>query len=300
MAAPDTHKKNGVVMRAIVRVLVMFCWAGGAAAQVVESKVVDNGGSGPYPAIVATEATLPDYAVYRPRDLVAAARASGALPVMVFGNGGCSDSSLSHERVLTEIASHGYIVLAIGALELAPGTRRHERTESSRLTDAMDWIEKQAADPESEYYQRAAVDRLAAGGQSCGGAQVLYVASDPRVKTSLMFNSGIGDMTMAGASRESLPGLHSSIVYIVGGASDVATANARLDYERITGVPVAFADLEDGGHMGTFGSEFGGSFARMALDWLDWQLKGQSSKAAVFVRGDVSAYPGWTVTARGF
>lgn len=140
--------------------------------------------------MAATEATLPNYTVYRPRDLAAAARGEGALPVMVFGNGGCSSNSLTHERVLTEIASHGYIIIAIGALEMAPGTRQHASTESSRLFDAMDWIEEQATDPESEYHQRAAVDKLVAGGQSCGGAQVLYMASDPRVKSSMMFNSG--------------------------------------------------------------------------------------------------------------
>lgn len=287
-------------MRAIILGLAVLWSAGAASAQVVESKVIDNGGSGPYEAMAATEATLPDYTVYRPRDLAAAAGAEGALPVMVFGNGGCSNSSLSHERVLTEIASHGYIIIAIGALELTAGTREHASTESSRLIDAMDWIERQAANPESEYYQRAAVDKLAAGGQSCGGAQVLYVASDPRVKSSIMFNSGIGDMAMAGASRESLAGLHSPIVYIVGGESDVATANAKLDYERITGEPVTLANLEGGGHMGTFGAEFGGSFARMALDWLDWQLKGEQAGASVFLQGDLSDYPGWTVSVRNF
>jgi para-nitrobenzyl esterase len=37
-----------------------------------------------------------------------------------------------------------------------------------------------------------------------------------------------------------------------GGEPDVAASNAKLDHERITGVPVALANLENGGHMGTF------------------------------------------------
>jgi len=287
-------------MRAVKLALVMLCAAGAASAQVVNSKVIDKGGSGPYTAIAATEATLPNYTVYRPRNLATAARREGPLPVIVFGNGGCSNSSLTHERVLTEIASHGYVIIAIGALELKRGTRQHASTESSRLIDAMNWIEQQAANPESDYHQRVALDKLAAAGQSCGGAQVLYVASDPRVKSAIMFNSGIGDMTMAGASEESLAGLHSPIIYIVGGEPDVAMANAKLDYQRITGVPVALANLKGGGHMGTFGDEFGGSFARMALDWLDWQLKGKQASASVFLEGDMSAYPGWTVSVRNF
>ncbi len=38
-------------MRAIGLTLVLLCWAGAAPAQVVSSKVIDNGGSGPYKAI---------------------------------------------------------------------------------------------------------------------------------------------------------------------------------------------------------------------------------------------------------
>lgn len=38
----------------------------------------------------------------------------------------------------------------------------------------------------------------------------------------------------------------------------------------------------------------------MALDWLDWQLKGEQAGAPVFLQGDVSAYPGWTVSVRNF
>jgi hypothetical protein len=41
-------------------------------------------------------------------------------------------------------------------------------------------------------------------GQSCGGAQVLGVAHDPRIKTCVMLNSGIGDMEMMGSTKETL------------------------------------------------------------------------------------------------
>jgi hypothetical protein len=137
-------------------------------------------------------------------------------------------------------------------------------------------------------------------GQSCGGAQVVYAAADPRVKTSVMFNSGMGEMTMAGADKESLKKLHAPIVYIIGGPSDVAFANAQLDYERINHIPVAFADLGTAGHMGTFGEEFGGSFSRVALAWLDWQFKGKGPGAKIFLNSELAAFPGWTVKAKNF
>lgn len=269
-------------------------------AEIVKSKTIDDGSSGPFKAAAATESTLPDYVVYRPVDINAAFQKEGKLPVLVFANGGCSDTSISHERLLSEIASHGYVVIAIGALQMTPGERRGRQTEATLLIDAIDWVQAQYADKSSDYYQKVDLNKIAAGGQSCGDAQILAAASDPRIKTWMMFNSGMGEMSMAGASQESLKTLHGPIVYIVGGSSDVATANARMDYETISHVPVAFANLENGGHMGTFGEKYGGSFSRMALAWLDWQFKGQEDPAAVFLKNDLETFPGWTMKAKNF
>jgi hypothetical protein len=270
------------------------------SAQVIKSKIIDNGGSGPYKAIAATEKTLPDFVVYRPENIETTAKKEGKLPLLVFANGGCSNTSITHEKVLSEIASHGYIVIAIGALQMTLQDRKPEQTQATMLTDAIDWMTSQNSKKGSEYYENVDLNKVASGGQSCGGAQILVVAGDPRIKTSMMFNSGMGNMTMAGASTESLKSLHSPIIYIIGGESDVAYPNAIVDYDRIDKVPVAFANLLEGGHMGTFGEEFGGSFSKMALDWLDWQLKGKKEKSTVFLIGDLSAFPGWTMKSKNF
>ena len=173
-----------------------------SSAQVIKSKVIDNGGSGPYKAIAATEKTLPDFAVYRPDNIKAAVKNEGKLPILAFANGGCSNTSITHEKVLSEIASHGYIVIAIGALQMTFDDREHGRAEASMLIDAIDWATAQSKNKESEYYNNVDLNKIAIGGQSCGGAQVLFVTDDPRIKTSIMYNSGMGDMTMAGASTK--------------------------------------------------------------------------------------------------
>lgn len=279
---------------------VLFCMITSLSfAQIIKQKVVDEGGSGPYKAIAVTEATLTNYVVYRPADIVAATQKEGKLPVLVYANGGCSDTSITHERVLSEIASHGYIVIAIGAMQMDIHDRKHNSTPGSMLTDAIDWIVKKSSESESDYYQKVAIDKISAGGQSCGGAQVLSVASDKRIKSYLMYNTGMGEMEMAGASKESLKNLHAPVIYIIGGPSDVAFANAEKDYERINHVAVAFADLTEGGHMGTFGDLYGGSFSKMSIDWLDWQFKGKDC-SSLFLENDLTAYPGWTMKTKNF
>lgn len=264
-------------------------------------KVIDGGGSGRTKAAAVEELSLPGYVVYRPASIEQATRRGNKLPVLIFANGGCNDTSINHERVLNEIASHGYIVVAVGPMQWNINDRKINHTpEGKLLTDAIDWIIEQNNDKNSVYYGKINTEKIALGGQSCGGAQMLSVASDPRVSTYMMFNSGMGNMQMAGASRKSLKNLHAPIIYIIGDDEDIAHPNALKDYDRIKTVPVAFANLTNGGHMGTFGEDFGGSFAKMALRWLDWQLKGQDNNAAIFTQSQLADFSGWTMKAKNF
>ena len=242
--------------------------------QVIKSKIVDNGGSGQYKAIAATEESLADFVVYRPENIGKAVENEGKLSVLVWANGGCMNSSIHHEKLLTEVASNGYIIVAIGELQMTVGERVHQHTPDEELLKALDWISVQAKTKGTDYYKNIDLSKIAAGGQSCGGAQVFRVGDDSRIKTYMIVNSGMGDMTMAGASSDSLKKLHGTIIYIIGGESDVAYNNAILDYERIESNPVAFANHTTAGHGGTFAEQYGGSFAKMTLDWLDWHFKG--------------------------
>ena len=101
--------------------------------------VIEDGGSGPWPAVATEDASLPGMTIFRPEDL----RAFGPdrkLPVLLWGNGACANTTQEHKNFLSEIASHGYLVLAIGRLD-----QIHERNDASRrptssrqLLDALD------------------------------------------------------------------------------------------------------------------------------------------------------------------
>ncbi len=272
-----------------------------SAATLRQLKVVDGGGSGKFTAVAVEELSLPNYVVYRPAMMAQATRRGGKLPVVVFANGGCNDTSITHERVLSDIASYGYIVIAIGSMQWDLKDRKINHTPDGKLlTDAIDWIIAQNSNPNSAYYQQVDTEKIALGGQSCGGAQLLTVANDSRVRTYVMFNTGMGDMEMAGASKKSLKSYHAPVLYIIGDTDDIAYANAEKDYKRIKHVPVAFANLTHGGHMGTFAEEFGGSFSKMALKWLDWQLKGKTENATIYQQSQLADFPNWTMKAKNF
>jgi hypothetical protein len=96
------------------------------------------GGSGPYKAIVIGEPTLPTHAIYRPKDLSPFGN-DRKLPIVLWGNGGGANSSRSYSRFLTEIASHGFLVVAIGPVKGAAKGGKGGRTKSSQLLEGLNW-----------------------------------------------------------------------------------------------------------------------------------------------------------------
>ena len=264
-------------------------------------KVPDFGGSGHHKAVAVRERSLPDFVVYRPVNIDGAVRRGrGALPVLVFCNGGCMDTSIGYENMLTDIASHGYVVVAIGELQMFAQHDKDRHTPSSLVQRALDWVEAQSIDPVSPYYGKIDAGRIAAAGHSCGGAQVLANAGDRRMKTYLILNAGMGKMTMADANPKSLKNLHGPILYLVGGTGDVAWQNAQTDYKSIKHVPVVLADNTRSGHGGTYGEPHGGDNARMVCAWLDWQLKGRQEPEKLFLGGDLTDYDAWTIQHKNF
>ena len=277
-----------------------------------QMKVVEYGGSGPHKAIAAREKTLTDFVVYHPVNMDAAmvterpaffGQGGGKrekLPVLVWCNGGCMDTSIGYENMLSDLASYGYVVVAIGEMQMMAQHEKDQHTPSSMVKKALDWIVQQSQDPASPYFNRIDTDKIAAAGHSCGGAQVLANAADTRLKTYLILNAGMGKMTMADASSKSLKRLHAPILYLVGGTSDVAWQNARMDYKAIRHVPVVLADNTQSGHCGTYEQPCGGDNARMVRAWLDWQLKGKQEHEALFIGGDLKDYPNWTIEHKNF
>ena len=264
------------------------------------SRVVEDGGTGPHSAIMLTERTLPGHTVFRPKDLGVFGKSS-KLPIIAWGNGACANSPWEHVNFLSEVSSYGFLVVAIGPMP-QEGDKRKEKSTSSQLTDAINWAIAQNSDKKSPYYDKIDVKNIAVSGMSCGGLQTLEVASDPRVTTVVVCNSGIfktpgnGISNMPNLTKESLKKIHSPTLYMLGGEKDIAYANGMDDYHQINHVPVFMANM-DVGHGGTYSQPHGGEFAKVATAWYKWQLKGDSEAGKMFTGepAGLAKNPNWKV-----
>jgi uncharacterized RmlC-like cupin family protein len=269
-----------------------------AAAQPT-SRTVEDGGTGAYKALMIAESSLATHTVFRPADLSTFGKKS-KLPIIAWGNGACANSPWEHVNFLSEVASHGFLVVAIGPMP-KEGERGSGRSTSSQLTDAINWAIAQNGDKASPYYNKIDVTKIAVSGMSCGGLQTLEIAPDPRVTTAVICNSGIlgnggGMPGMPALTKDHLLKLHTPTLYILGGESDIAYGNGMDDYKRIEHVPVFVANM-DVGHGGTYSKPHGGEFAKVATAWYQWQLKGDKDAGKMFTGepSGLSKVPGWKV-----
>lgn len=255
-------------------------------AQLPNSRVIEAGGSGKYNAIMMTDSSLATHTIFRPKDIGVFGR-SNKLPVIAWGNGACYNSPWEHVNFLNEVASHGYLVIAIGVMPKESGEQEKGRSKSSQLIDAIDWAIKQNSDQSRQYFGRLDVSKISVSGMSCGDLQTLEVAPDPRISTIVVCNSGIfRDATgrMPGLPqlpKEHLKKIHTPTLYLLGGPSDIAYENGMDDYKQINHVPVFVGNL-DVGHGGTYSHPHGGEFARVAVAWYDWQLKNDKNAGTMF------------------
>jgi len=249
------------------------------------SRTIEDGGTGPYKALMIQESSLPTHTVFRPQDLKPFG-GEKKLPIITWGNGACANSPWEHVNFLSEVASHGFLVVAIGPMP-QEGEKGSGRSVSSQMTDAINWAIAQNGDKASPLFHKVDISKIAVSGMSCGGLQTLETAPDPRVTTTVVCNSGILGTTGSGMpgmpalTKDQLLKLHTPTLYLLGGEKDIAYKNGMDDFKRINHVPVFVANL-DVGHGGTYGKPHGGEFARVATAWYQWQLKGDKAAGLLF------------------
>ncbi|MBR1678411.1 MAG: alpha/beta hydrolase [Bacteroidales bacterium] len=280
---------------------LVACQRGPVNPESIQSRLVEEGGTGPYKALMLEDPTLAEHTVFVPQDLSPFGK-KNPLPVLVWGNGACVNSPWEHYKFLNEIASHGFLVIATGHIPMTDDRYVGPMSTSAQQIEAIDWALERNADKDSPYYGRIDTKHIAAAGMSCGGLQTLENSTDPRLTTIMVCNSGLfinpraAVPNMPMPSKEKLQEITVPVIYILGGTEDIAYENGMDDFHRLVKVP-AFAANYPVGHGGTYALPHGGEFSVPALGWLKWQLKGDKEAAKLF-QGEacgLSLREGWTV-----
>jgi len=308
--------------------LLVLCMA--SEAKTVHTKTARDGGSGPWKAIAAEDDALPGRTVFRPENLAEAGQGK-KLPVILFGNGGCSRSSEGLMDFLIEVASHGYVIITPGIWGSEPPSwtqgpaegEQHARQQMPQLDEKqMKKLKRQMAKgqkenvkdakkllkaltilgKQAEYKPYVDVSNAAASGQSCGGLQALLMGTsgDRRIRTVAAVNSGVIAQGLLDGmiSREDLRKLFVPVAYFIGGPEDIAYPNSEGDFQYINHVPVTWANCQSG-HAGPY--LYPDIYASIYIAWMDWQLKGDQTHAVFFRTGNPDPeLSDWTASAKNY
>jgi hypothetical protein len=220
------------------------------------------------------------------------------MPVVVWGNGGCSIDAPLYAGFLTSIASHGFLVITTAGTARRDGSPDY--VTAADLKAAIDWAEHENARVGSPLYDKIETRRVAVMGQSCGGFLAITLGADPRVGTIGVFNSGLhetgwhgwladGGLSFKPVRAPRAPGpaalrsLHGPVLLINGGDTDFMKAPSRAAYDAIENLPTFYGSRHGVGHLATLFYPGGGEFANVASSWALWQLKQDTKAGAMFV-----------------
>jgi hypothetical protein len=171
-----------------------------------------QGGTGPYKAAPIEDPTLKNQTIYVPKELPSGKK----LPLVVWGNGGCFASGQFHGNILTDIASHGYIVIASGQKD----PKTVAISKNTEMFDAAMW----AADSKNTQKYNIDINSVASAGHSCGGMQAYTGNQIPGIKTTIVMNSGL--LASPNLLRPKLDAtLKANVLYLEGGSRDAGYAN---------------------------------------------------------------------------
>jgi hypothetical protein len=256
-------------------------------------------GTGPHEVVVETnaDAGIAKGTIFRPADL----GGDEKYPVFVWGEGGCSQNGLSNSAAMAEIASHGYFVIADGTPN-GTGNITMDRSMlaamAAPLLAYVDWALAENEKPCSAYHHSLETTKIAADGFSCGGLMAQGTITDPRITTWGVTSSG-----MAGAEQDFYDLIHTPVLFVMGGTSDVAYDGGLEGYEAIAklDVPVLWFSNKNLGHGGDLSSSHGGDFTKLNLAWLNWWLKGdETATGKAMLVGSTCTFCGdsaWDVTS---
>lgn len=165
--------------------------------------------------------SLPRHTIFAPTNPPANLK----LPVLVWGQTGCTNNGTVFRLFLEELASHGVFIISNGTPNGPGNPNGIAETTNPNATlhkEGIDWVSKVAGTPGN--YSAVDASRLAVAGQSCGGTQAYAIVNkDPRITAIGIFNSGMINATDTTPDSVKVP-----IFFFLGGPTDIAYANVSF------------------------------------------------------------------------
>jgi dienelactone hydrolase len=243
--------------------------------------------TGPYKVVMEVDESLPLHTIYRPADL-SVFPAKDKLPIVVMSGPGCDFDGDNYRPFWTEIASYGYLVIAVG-LPVPEGLRAAMFfNKYEDVLDGIDWAFAINKRKVSKYYGKIDTLNVVLMGQSCGGSLITRLVDDSRVTMLVYWNSSsAGGMMGANTGQSSATDFHKTITkplaYFAGG-TDMARQGSTSSFEKVVKAP-AFSGVREipgDAHGGTFREKNGGGFGVACIAWLNWWTKGDQEAAKMF------------------
>jgi hypothetical protein len=255
-----------------------------------------GGGGGTAGVTREADTALPGHVIYH-QDL---ASITTPQPIVVWGETGCANNGTIFAQFLGPLAAKGVIVIASGGLTTGAGS-----TTWDMLIKSMDWAEKENKQPGSKYFGKLDVNAFSLQGQSCGGLEAMRASADPRVKSTVLWNSGIfANGSLGGIDKTALTKLHAPVAWLNGGPSDIAYANAVDDYAKVpNNIPAVYAEYGNVGHMGLWtDTNLAAQMATVSRAWVDATIYGDAAAKAQFVGPNCGLCSGteWTMQSKNW
>jgi hypothetical protein len=204
------------------------------------------------------------FTLFRPADL-----AQGGLchPVVTWGNGTGTSPSI-YRVLLTQLASHGFVVIASNSPNVAQGT-------PAPMVAGVQWVMDQNADPTSVMYQRIDTTHAGATGHSQGGFATVTAGADARIVA-------IAPIAGATATRN----LHGPALLLCGGMDTTVPCSTVMSaFSGINNQPVMLADQLNVDHVNWITFRSGGTlnpYEVAVTAWMRVHLMGDTALRPMF------------------
>ena len=187
-------------------------------------------------------------------------------PVITWGNG-TGTTPRTYTTMLTHYASHGFVVIASNNTNVAMGN-------PPLMVQGVTWVFEQNDNPMSPLYQKIDKDQVGATGHSQGAFATSTAAADMKVRVWAPIQGA-----------RSVNGQHGPGLLICGTMdTTVPCSGATSAFDRISSMPVMYAELKAASHTNWIGGFGGGThpYTVATTGWFRVHLMGDTALKPMF------------------